>query len=201
MFLTRLLQGGVAGACCVLAASAAAAQSAGDDQLPLYRLALSEPELTGRRSPSETLVVQRQVIDPGSLWDFPSDEVRPDHLDPLKRLAYAQAETIERFMSPGDVRQVPAGVAGEPAVAVLDWSDLNNLWADRAEGGTAFASRFGQTARIIQFSAAGVNAAGTEALLYISELCGPGCGAGHFVLFRRAEGKWRIERIDRFVEY
>jgi hypothetical protein len=171
-----------------------------DEYLPLYQLALAERELTGRRSPSETLVVQREVIDPAGLWDFPQDEPRPDHLDPLKRLAYAESETIERFITPAD-REVPQELASEPAVAVVERSMLDDLWSDRMSGGTQFASRFGPTARIIQFSAAAVNTAGTEALLYISEICGPSCGAGHFVFFKRADGGWRIEQIDRFVEY
>jgi len=183
-----------------LAGSGMTGQPAGGDRLQVYQLALAERELTGRRSPSETLVVQREVIDPGRLWDFPLDEPRPDHLDPLKRLAYAESDTIEQFLAPA-VSEVPQALAGEPAVAVLERSELNDLWGDRMSGGTQFASRFGPTARIIQFSAVALNGAGTEALLYISEICGPQCGTGHFVLFKRSDSGWRIEHIDRFVEY
>ena len=183
-----------------LAVSVAAGQPAGGDHLPLYQLALAERELTGRRSPSETLVVQGEVIDPTGLWDFPQDEPRPDHLDPLKRLWYAQIETVERFLTPA-TPAVPAALGSEAAVTVVSRSELNDLWSDRMAGGTEFSSRFGPTARIIQFSAAAVNAAETEALLYVSEICGQSCGAGHFVFFTRVDGGWQIERIDRFVEY
>jgi hypothetical protein len=47
----------------------------------------------------------------------------------------------------------------------------------------------------LTFSAAGFNAEGNQALVYLSYLCGPLCGAGDLYLLVKENGTWQVQQV------
>jgi hypothetical protein len=182
-----------------IASIESSAQSLDNDDATLYVLALQDSRLNGQVAPTDPLVLQRQTIDHGMIFDFPADVPRPDYLDPSKRLAYAGADTVASVLQLKAGEDLPPTIARTANVRFADKGELERL--ERGlDGWPRLQKRFGTGVRLIRLSAIARNDEDTAALLYISYACGLLCGKGHFVLFKRESGAWRVERIDLFSE-
>ena len=173
-------------------------QTSNPDSLAIYSLVLAENRLSGRTSSNQRLVIKRQLTDPALQFDYPPGRARPAYMDPRQRLSYANSETIEAFLRVGSSSVLPDDVSRLPATTVVDHDErTERQWfADWRH----FTDRFGAGARLIELSPIAFNAQRTEALLYVSEMCGPLCGKSHFVLVKRTGRRWFIEHVDQFGE-
>ena len=175
------------------------AQALDNDDAALYTLALQDSRLNGRVAPTDPLVLQRHTINPQTIYlDLPSDVVREVFGDPAIRLAYAGSDTVARFLQMNGEEEIRA--VGTANVRFIEKRELDRLKRQGPDGWVRFQKRFGSEARLIRLSRIARNDEGTVALLYISYSCGALCGKGHFALFRRESGFWRVERIDLFIE-
>ena len=155
--------------------------------------------LSGRVAPTDPLVLQRQTINPRTIYgDLPSDVVRQAFLDPARWLAYAGSATVARFLQMEGEEEIRA--VGTANVRFIDKKELDRLMRQGPDSWVHFLKRFGSEVRLIRLSRIARTDEGTVALLYISYSCGPVCGKSHFVLFRRELGFWRVERIVLFSE-
>jgi hypothetical protein len=176
------------------------AQSFDNDDAALYTLALQDSRSNGRVAPTDPLVLQRQTINPRTIYfDLPSDVVRQAFLDPAIRLAYAGSDTVARFLQMEGEEEIRA-IADTADVRFIERKELDRLKGQGPDGWVRFQKRLGSGVRLIRLSRIARNDEGTVALLYISYSCGPLCGESHFVLFRRESGFWRVERIDLFSQ-
>jgi hypothetical protein len=183
-----------------MAVHGASAQSLDEDQdAAVYILALQDSRLNGRRAATDLLVLQRQTINPRTMFDFPADIPRPAYLDPPRRLAYAGSETVTRFLQMEAERDIPRGIEGVANLTFVERSELNRFRAGDPDW-SRFKARFGTSAKLIRVSRIARNQDGTVALLYISYGCGLLCGKAHFVMFKRQSGVWRIEKINLFSQ-
>jgi hypothetical protein len=176
------------------------AQSFDNDDAALYTLALQDSRLSGRVAPTDPLVLQRQTINPRTIYgDLLSDVVRQAFLDPAIRLAYAGSDTVARFLQMEGEEEIRA-IVGTANVRFIEKKELDRLMRQGPDSWVHFQKRFGSGVKLIRLSRIARNDEGTVALLCISYSCGPLCGKGHLVLLRRESGFWRVERIDLFSE-
>ena len=164
-----------------------------DDATSLYLLALSDSRLSGRVAETDVLVLRRRTISPRMIFVVPTT-------DPLTRLAFAGEDTARHFLqmeAEVDLVRMNGGFAN---VRFIESSELERLKAAGPSNWARFQKRYGSTAKLIYLSRIARNDADTTALLYVHSACGPLCGTGHFVSFKREAGVWRIDRIELFSQ-
>lgn len=80
-------------------------------------------------------------------------------------------------------------------IVLISNSDVKRLFHDSIEGGwDLFHAKYPNANSINTLSRVGFNKDKTVALLYYTYSCGGLCGQGQYVLLRKHEGQWKIEK-------
>ena len=163
----------------------------------VYRAVLPGSDADGRE-PSRRHALIASTYDPSNLWrslDAVTVKAMP-FLDPRVRLAYAQPDTVTSFLRAIGVRSsLPKELRLGESFEVVNEKDLPN-----AGDWTEFQKRTGLAAGAFSVSRIGYDASRTQALVYVSYQCGTLCGSGRFVLLERAADRWRVVRVDLYIE-
>jgi len=186
----------------ILGATLAAPSEAQVDRPPdlaeVYRTALGAMEFEPLGSARKKHALIASTFDPGGMWrelDQPTLESAP-YLDPRRRLTYARTETIESFLSAIETQKpLPAALGRLPEFLLVQPHD-----APKADGWRAFERRHTLAPGVISVSRIGFDRSASQALLYVSFICGSLCGSDSFVLLERDGATWRVVKIDRYSE-
>ena len=80
-------------------------------------------------------------------------------------------------------------------IVLITDSDVKRLFHDSIDGGwDLFHAKYPKATSINTLSRVGFNKDRTEALVYYTYSCGGLCGQGQYVLLRKRDGHWKIEK-------
>jgi hypothetical protein len=151
-----------------------------DELKEIYNAAL-EDELLGKRY----LVVSERTS-PGDWFAG---------VDPDKQMSGLEKETFDSYRAGNEqIKFIDDLIRDYPAVHLLKDNDSQAIFKENRNGWMEFAKRFPSAKGFIQFSAVGFNLGHTQALVSVEHQCGGVCGDGKFMLLRKTNGVWRIQR-------
>ncbi|MEZ5294331.1 MAG: hypothetical protein R2745_24850 [Vicinamibacterales bacterium] len=177
---------------------ALAAVQAPDDDAQVYHAATTalrlEAPAGGRR-----YAVQDPAFDPTPLWTDPATGAIQPSVDPRRLMTGARPETIEAFFDavrrPRALPRHLEALGPWRLVAARDLPDRSRpaAWAP-------FADARGLAGSVVRVSAIGYDRARTQALVAVSQTCGPLCASGCLVLLDRRDGGWVVATAALIVE-
>lgn len=77
---------------------------------------------------------------------------------------------------------------------LVERAELDKMFAKGGGWWEEFYRRFPDSGGYASLSRVGFDAGGNRALVYIKHSCGGLCGSGHYVLLKKEEGAWKVEK-------
>jgi hypothetical protein len=167
----------------------------------VYRIALAAMQFEPLGSTSRKHALIAAPFDPGVMWRGLSEAAikNAPYLDPKRRLTYAKPETVESFLAAIETqRPVPPDIGRLAAFLLVDERQARAVTA--RDGWRAFERRHALAPGIVSVSRIGFDRSGSQALLYVSFVCGLLCGHDDFVLLERGDAGWHVVKIDGYSE-
>jgi hypothetical protein len=167
----------------------------------VYRVALAAMHFEPLGSTSKKHALIAATFDPGPMWRGLSEDAikNAPYLDPRRRLTYAKPETVESFLAAIETqRPLPPAIGRLAAFLLVDEREARAITA--RDGWRAFERRHALAPGIVSVSRIGFDRSGSQALLYVSFVCGLLCGHDDFVLLERGDAAWRVVKIDGYSE-
>jgi len=116
-------------------------------------------------------------------------------VDPGNQMSGLQKETFDSYRAGNEqIKFIDDLIRDYPAVHLLKDNDSQAIFKENRNGWMEFAKRFPSAKGFIQFSAVGFNLGHTQALVSVEHQCGGVCGNGKFMLLRKTNSVWRVQR-------
>ena len=155
------------------------------DESAVYRAVLSGPRYSGSK------IVVEEMSDRG-------DSVVYDMLN-KEQVKGTSAMAIRNFkrwnLEPESLRWI-----GEtsPRIEFLSTEEAGQIFIGDmpGEAWARFYRQFPGSTGLVSLSRIGFNDDHTEALVYVAHTCGSLCGSGEFVILKKTQGHWTIDRTD-----
>jgi hypothetical protein len=167
------------------------------DEVEIYGLALRAVVPLERLRSRQRFMLMKSTLDLGEDWRSFAD--LPVH--PRARASYAKAETVENFLEISD-----ASAPLPRDMRSLREFYLMNPFETRLLESRGHLEEFQRRKRLVLGTSVWVSGIGfdtsrTQALVYVSYVCGMLCGHAMFVMTLRGAAGWRVARVDFFAEY
>ncbi len=107
-------------------------------------------------------------------------------LSPETMSSYATLSARESLLEPAFTTTVPWRLVSQAA--------LDTIFSQCPRGWEILSGRFPGCQGYVTLSGIGRNLAGDEALVYTEDHCGVLCGEGTFILLRKIDEAWKVER-------
>lgn len=174
--------------------------ASGPDESELYRLAIESFVAVDHPAAGLKRAVWASTFDPSSQWrnlETAAPQLAAE-LNPRSRSrAYASPETIESFLTAVRTQKhLPTKMARHGFV-LIEKQDAPVGWEERAE----FNSRLHLANGMVTVSRIGFDSSYSQALVWVSYVCGSLCGHFGVVMLQRDGSHWRVAKLDGWGEY
>lgn len=163
-----------------------------DDAVEIYKLSLRAAARSGA-TPQRRMPVAAATVVNAEMWENFSGVAG---IHPRERATYASRETIEAYLAASArAAVVPTPLERGTEFALFPLKALEEAW--ESGNPAPFLRRHRLVRGFAQVSQIGFNGDRSEALLYVSYVCGGLCGSGHLVYLERRGQTWQVVKVDQ----